>query len=219
MVDSEKTPGDSAVPDVAGGAARAVRADAKRNIDTLLEAAKEVFATSGVDAPVREIAARAGVGVGTVYRHFPQRADLVAAVFRREVDACAAAAPALAAEHPPCEALSAWLRRYSRFIATKRGLAAALHSGDPAFEPLPAYFQQHLGPALESLLASAAAAGAVRSDVDPNDLLRAVGNLCLSGGDVEACHSERMVDLLIDGLRYGARSPAGDPPQRSDTGG
>lgn len=205
MGESEKTPRESAVPDAPGGAGRPLRADAKRNIDTLLEAAKEVFATSGVDAPVREIAARAGVGVGTVYRHFPQRADLVAAVFRREVDACAAAAPALAAELPPCEALTAWLRRYSTFIATKRGLAAALHSGDPTFEPLPAYFRQHLGPALESLLDTAAAAGAVRSDVDPSDLLRAVGNLCLSGGEVGACHSERMVDLLIDGLRYGAR--------------
>lgn len=203
MGENEEAPGKPAAP---GRAARGVRADAQRNIDTLLQAAKEVFATSGVDAPVREIAARAGVGVGTVYRHFPQRADLVAAVFRREVDACAAAAPALAAELPPCEALTAWLRRYSTFIATKRGLAAALHSGDPAFEPLPAYFQQHLGPALESLLDTAAAAGAVRSDVDPNDLLRAVGNLCLSGNEVGACHSERMVDLLIDGLRYGARA-------------
>jgi AcrR family transcriptional regulator len=219
MADSEKTPGGSAVPVAPDGATRAVRADARRNIDTLLEAAKAVFAESGVDAPVREIAARAGVGVGTVYRHFPQRADLVAAVFRREVDACAAAAPALAAEHPPCEALARWLRRYSSFIVTKRGLAAALHSGDPAFEPLPAYFQQHLGPALESLLDSAAAAGAVRSDVDPDDLLRAVGNLCLSGGEAGACHSERMVDLLIDGLRYGARPPAGPPSERSDAGG
>jgi AcrR family transcriptional regulator len=176
-------------------------------MDTLLEAAKAVFAESGVDAPVREIAARAGVGVGTVYRHFPQRADLVAAVFRREVDACAAEAPVLAAEHAPCEALARWLRRYSRFIVTKRGLAAALHSGDPAFELLPAYFQQHLGPALESLLDAAAAAGAIRPDVDANDLLRAVGNLCLSG-DEEA--GLRMVDLLVDGLRYGARPPS-DP--------
>ncbi len=220
MDESEQTPRDPGMPNAPGGATRAVRADAKRNIDTLLQAAKDVFAESGVDAPVREIAARAGVGVGTVYRHFPQRADLVAAVFRREVDACAAAAPALAAEHEPGEALASWLRRYSSFIVTKRGLAAALHSGDPAFEPLPAYFQQHLGPALESLLDAATAAGAVRPGVDPNDLLRAVGNLCLSGGDAGACHSERMVDLLIDGLRYGARPPAADsPPERNDAGG
>jgi AcrR family transcriptional regulator len=216
MGESEKTRGNPAVADTSPGAARPVRADARRNIDTLLEAAKQVFAESGVDAPVREIAARAGVGVGTVYRHFPQRADLVAAVFRREVDACAAAAPVLAAEHPPCEALARWLRRYGSFILTKRGLAAALHSGDPAFEPLPAYFQQHLGPALESLLDSAEADAAIRPGVDPNDLLRAVGNLCLSG-DEEA--GLRMVDLLVDGLRYGARPPAGPPSERGDAGG
>ena len=83
-----------------------VRIDAQRNIDALLQAALEVFSTSGVDAPVREIAEKAGVGIGTFYRHFPQRADLVAAVFRHEIDACADAAPALAAEHEPGEALA-----------------------------------------------------------------------------------------------------------------
>jgi len=186
---------------------RGVRADAQRNLDGLLEAAAAVFATSGVDAPVREIATRAGVGVGTFYRHFPQRSDLVAAVFRREVDACAAAAPVLARQHAPDLALERWLWRYTSFIAAKRGLAAALHSGDPAFDALPAYFQQHLGPALESLLAAAAKAGAIRGDIQPNDLLRAVSNLCVVATDPgSAGHSERMIALLIDGLRYGARS-------------
>jgi AcrR family transcriptional regulator len=193
--------GDTSVRGDAAAPARRVRADAQRNIGSLLEAAKAVFATSGVDAPVREIAERAGVGVGTVYRHFPHRSDLVTAVFRHEVDACAAAAPVLAAEHEPGEALALWLQRYTGFIATKRGLAAALHSGDPAFDALPAYFQQHLQPALESLLDAAAAAGAVRADVDPGDLLRAVVNLCLPAAD-DAGHTERMVALLIDGLRY-----------------
>lgn len=202
MGENEEAPGK---PDAPVRAARGVRADAQRNIDTLLQAATDVFATSGVDAPVREIAARAGVGVGTVYRHFPQRADLVAAVFRREVDACAAAATALAAEHEPGEALAAWLRRYTEFIATKRGLASALYSGDPAFDSLPAYFEQHLGPALTSLLDASVAAGAVRPGMDANDLLRAVGNLCQGGPDVGSCHTQRMVDLLIDGLRFGAR--------------
>ena len=128
-----------------------VRADAQRNTDALLEAALAVFATSGVDAPVREIAARAGVGVGTVYRHFPQRADLIAAVFRREIDACADAAPILAAEHEPFEALARWMQRYAAFIAAKRGLAPALHSGNPAFEPLRAHFEQRVRPALRTL--------------------------------------------------------------------
>lgn len=182
-----------------------VRADAQRNLDALLEAAKTVFATSGVDAPVREIAARAGVGLATVYRHFPQRSDLIAAVFRREVDACAAAAARLAGEHDAVEALARWLQRYTHFIATKRGLAASLHSGDPAFAALPAYFRQHLEPALQSLLGAAVDAGQIRGDVDAYDLLRAVANLCVPEGDAAAGHTQRMVALLIDGLRHGAR--------------
>jgi AcrR family transcriptional regulator len=182
---------------------RRVRADAQRNMDALIEAAKAVFATSGVDAPVREIATRAGVGVGTVYRHFPQRSDLVVAVFRHEVDATADAARELAAEHEPAEALSRWLRRFTEFIATKRGLAAALHSGDPAFNPLPAYFDGHLRPALASLLDAAAEAGAIRTNVDANDLLYAIANLCASESPRPG-HALRMVDLLFDGLRYGA---------------
>jgi AcrR family transcriptional regulator len=194
---------------------RGLRADAQRNIDVLLEEAKAVFATSGVDAPVREIATRAGVGVGTFYRHFPRRSDLIAAVFRREVDACAAAAPTLARQHEPGPALERWLWRYTTFIAAKRGLAAALHSGDPAFDALPAYFQAHLGPALQSLLSAAAAAGAIRADVQPNDLLRAVANLCVPPSDEEgAGHSKRMIALLLDGLRYGARGPAERPKRK-----
>ncbi|HEX2132159.1 MAG TPA: TetR/AcrR family transcriptional regulator [Actinophytocola sp.] len=194
--------------DTPGTPARRVRADAQRNIDAVREAAKAVFAVSGVDAPVREIAARAGVGVGTLYRHFPQRSDLVVAVFRHEVDACADAAPALAAEHEPGEALTGWLRRYTRFIATKRGLAAALHSGDPAFDVLPAYFDQRLRPALGSLLEAAVAAGEIRADVDADDLLHAVRNLCVAADDDGSDHVHRMVGLLVDGLRYGASGRA-----------
>ncbi|MCM2473063.1 TetR/AcrR family transcriptional regulator [Rhizobium sp. CG5] len=185
--------------------ARRVRADAQRNEDAVLEAAKQVFKTLGVDAPVREIAAMAGVGVGTLYRRFPQRSDLVAAVFRREVDACAAEATSLAADHPPGEALARWLKRYTDFIATKRGLAAALHSGDPAFDALPAYFRASFEPVLKSLLDAAAASGEVRGDVAPYDLLRAIGNLSSASGEDSAGHAGAMVDLLIDGLRFGAR--------------
>lgn len=184
---------------------RRVRADALRNEDAVLEAAKDVFTTAGVDAPVREIAARAGVGVATLYRRFPKRSDLVAAVFRREVDACADEAGRLAAAHPPDEALVRWLRRYTDFLATKKGLAAALHSGDPAFDALPDYFRSRFEPVLAGLLAAAAAAGAVRGDVAPYDLLRAIGNLSVAAGADGPAHTRRMVDLLIDGLR---RDPA-----------
>jgi AcrR family transcriptional regulator len=193
------------------GADRPVRADAQRNIDTLLQTAMAVFATSGVDAPVREIAEKAGVGVGTVYRHFPQRSDLIAAVFRREIDACADAAPVLAAEHEPGEALARWMQRYVDFIAAKRGLATALHSGNPAFEALPLYFDRRLRPALRTLLAAAVAAGEVRAGVEPDDLLSAVASLCMPAHERGPEHARRMVSLLVDGLRYGA-SPSENTP-------
>ncbi|MEG3166281.1 helix-turn-helix domain-containing protein [Sphingomonas sp. PB2P19] len=185
---------------------RRVRADARRNEDAVLEAAKAVFTESGVDATVREIAARAGVGMGTLYRRFPTRSDLIAAVFRREVDACAAEASTLAADHQPGEALARWLRRYSVFLGTKKGLATALHSGDPAFGPLPAYFRARFEPALASLLAAAAAANEGRADIEPYDLLRAIGNLSVASGDDGAAHTARMLDLLIDGLRHGSKA-------------
>jgi AcrR family transcriptional regulator len=181
------------------------RADAQRNIDALLAAAKEEFAARGVDVNVRAIAARAGVGTATLYRHFPLRSDLITAVFHREVDACAAEAPQLAATHAPGEALELWIRRYATFIATKRGLAAALHFGDPAFKALPAYFAQQLGPVLQALLDAAVDAGAIRDGVDPLDLLGAVAKLCIPPlGTDDTSRANRMITLLIDGLRYGA---------------
>ena len=187
-------------------APRRLRADAQRNIGSLLEAAKAVFGTSGVDAPAKEIADLAGVGVGTLYRHFPQRSDLVKAVFQREVDACADAAPALAAANEPGVALAKWLQRYTEFLAAKRGLAAALHSGDPAYGALPCYFMQRLGPALRSLLEAAVASGEIRAGINARDLLLAVANLCLPVPGEGPDYSQRMVALLIDGLRYGASS-------------
>lgn len=187
---------------------RRVRADAQRNEDTVLKAAKEVFATSGVEAPVREIATKAGVGVGTIYRCFPKRSDLVAGVFRREVDACAAEAVVLADEYPPSEALVRWLKRYTVFIATKKGLAAALHSGDPAFSALPDYFRASFELTLAALLEAAAATGEVRDDIEPYDLLRAIGNLSVAADGDGATHTNTMVNLLIDGLRLGAKAPA-----------
>jgi len=196
---------------VSGKSDRPIRADAQRSIDALLQAAMAVFSASGVDAPVREIAEHADVGVGTVYRHFPLRADLIAAVFRREIDACADAASVLAAKHEPSEALERWLQRYTGFIATKRGLATALHSGDPAFDTLPAYFEQRLQPALRRLLQLAAAAGQVRSDVDADELLTAVASLCRSADKDGVAYARRMVALLVDGLRYGASAPVDAP--------
>jgi AcrR family transcriptional regulator len=184
--------------------AKPMRPDARRSLDAILQAAKAVFAASGVDAPVRAIAERAGVGLGTLYRHFPQRADLIAAVFRREIDACADDASELAKTHPPFEALALWMRRYAAYVATKRGLAKALHSGDPAYDALPAHFDKRLRPALRGLLSTAVNAGVVRADVEADELLSAVASLGMSAYSSDLGRVERMVALLVDGLRYRA---------------
>ncbi len=198
---------DSAGPKVLD---RARRVDAQRNIDSCLQAARAVFATSGVSAPAKEIADLAGVGVGTLYRHYPRRSDLVKAVFQSEVDACADDARKLAEAYEPGEALAKWLHRYTEFLAAKRGLVTALHSGDPAYDALPGYFMARFGPALGSLLEAAAASGEIRGDISATYLLHAVANLCLPVADEGVAYSQRMVALLIDGLRYGA--PAGRSP-------
>jgi AcrR family transcriptional regulator len=181
------------------------RADAQRNVDALLAAAKEEFAAGGVDVNVRAIAARAGVGTATLYRHFPLRSDLIAAVFRREIDDCAAAAVALADSRQPGTALDSWVHRYTAFVATKHGLAAALHSGDPAYSGLRDYFEEHVGPALQTLLDNAEHAGVISPGTDPVDLLGAIANLCVPPpGSADTSRADRMIGLLLKGLRYDA---------------
>lgn len=187
--------------------ARPARADARRNLDAILRAAMTVFTESGVDAPMRTIAAKAGVGVGTLYRHFPQRSDLIKAIIRREVDACAEAGPALAAAHEPGEALAAWMQRLPGFVSTKRGLGPALHSGDPAYQALPDYLTGRLTPVLQDLLDAAASAGVIRSGVDAGELLLAGLRLASPASDGDMAQARRMVALLVDGLRYGASGP------------
>ena len=185
---------------------RPLRADARRSRNAVLEAAQAVFAVSGVDAPVREIAERAGVGIATLYRSFPRRSDLVLALLQREMDACADAAPILAAEHEPGEALERWIDRYLDLVATKRGLAKALLSGDPAYETLPSRFTERLEPALRELLAAAAAVGKVRADVSSEEIFLAVGSICAFAHHQGPDYASRMIALLFDGLRYGANA-------------
>jgi AcrR family transcriptional regulator len=177
------------------------RADARRNVDALIEAARTIFATSGVDAPAKEITDLAGVGVGTLYRHFPQRADLVKAVVESGIDAVADAGPALGAEYEPAEALTRWVHRFAELLGTKRGLASALHSGDPAFQGLPGYFLQRLGPTLADLLDAAVAGGTIRDDIGAEDLLHAITQLSqpVPGRTLE--HNQRIVGVFLDGLR------------------
>ncbi|WP_433088070.1 TetR/AcrR family transcriptional regulator [Dactylosporangium sp. CA-052675] len=177
------------------------RADAQRNLEALLEAAKIVLAESGVDAPAKEITDRAGVGVGTLYRHFPQRSDLVIAVLEHEIDACAAAGPRLSAAQPPAAALAMWVRRYTELVATKAGLASALQAGDAAHHHLRVYFYERMAPVLESLIEAAARAGEIRPDVRAVDILHAVALLCQPVPGEEPGYGRRLVDVFLSGLR------------------
>ncbi|MFG2297755.1 TetR/AcrR family transcriptional regulator [Streptomyces sp. NPDC048603] len=185
-----------------GSPAASKRKDAQRNRQTLLDAAAAVFVTSGVDAPVREIAAEAGVGLGTFYRHFPNRADLVIAVYRHQVDTCAEAGPALLAEGPtPFAALENWVGLFVDFLVTKHGLAAAMQADSSGFESLHAYFLDRLLPVCTQLLDAAAAAGEIRPELDAYHLMRGIGNLCIGTDTDPRYDARRLVALLITGLR------------------
>ena len=177
------------------------RADAARNEQALLDAAAAVFIESGVQAPVRDIAARAGVGMGTIYRHFPTRADLIVAVYRHQVEACANAGSALlASAESPYAAVQQWIGRFVDFLVTKHGLAAVMRSDDAGFAALHSYFLDRLVPVCDKLLRAAANRHQIRLDVGAFELMYAVGNLC-AGGEGDARYDARhVVGLLLDGL-------------------
>ena len=178
------------------------RADARRNAQTLLEAAAAAFIASGVDVPVRDIAAKAGVGVGTIYRHFPTRADLIVAVYRHQVEACVEAGPALLANSDsPHTALARWIDLFVDFLVTKHGLAEALQSDDATFVTLHAYFLDRLVPVCAGLLDAAAGAGEIRPDIGALELMRGVGNLCIGANKDPRYDARRLVELLLAGLR------------------
>ena len=148
---------DAARPNDGG---RQKRADGRRNEQSVLDAAAAIFVTSGVEAPMRDIAAKAGVGTATIYRHFPTRADLIIAVYRHQVESLAEVGPALlASSATPYAALEQWIDLFVDFLVTKLGLAAALHSDDACFDPLHAYFLDRLVPVCAELLDAAAGIG------------------------------------------------------------
>jgi AcrR family transcriptional regulator len=185
--------------------ARTKRADAVRNQQALLAAAAEVFVASGVDAPIRQIAARAGVGVGTIYRHFPTRADLITAVYRHQIEACAEAGPTLLAEaESPFEALRRWIDQFVDFLVTKHGLADALQSDSAGFAALHTYFLDRLGPVAAHLIEAAVASGDIRSDIQAYELMRGVGNLCVGRDTDPRYDPRRLIEVLLQGLRVPA---------------
>ena len=178
------------------------RADARRNEQVLLDAAAQVFVASGVEAPVRDIAAKAGVGMGTIYRHFPTRADLIVAVYRRQVEACAEAGPVLLASlESPYTALRQWIDRFVDFLVTKHGLAAVMRPDEAGFSALHSYFLDRLVPVCGQLLRAAVGQREIRSDVEAFELMYAVGNLCVGDENDPRYDARHMVGLLLDGLR------------------
>jgi AcrR family transcriptional regulator len=194
----------------AAAPARAPRKDAARNHEALLTAAGEVYAERGVEASLEEIARRAGVGIGTLYRHFPSRDALNEAVYRREVEALCDSAQALSASgEGPVDALREWMRAFARYVARKRGMAMALKSALGPDNELFSYSHQRIRAALGGLLDAAVASGEIRSDVDQEDLMRAMSGICMAT-DMPGWseRSGRLVDLLVDGLRYGAPTSA-----------
>ena len=192
----------------APGAVRKPRADAQRNRDGLLEAAKAAFGEVGAEASLDEIARRAGVGIGTLYRHFPTREAVVEAVYRREVQQLADAAPRLIDSLPPVEALRAWMRVFIDYIATKKVIAPALKSLVGGGSALYVDSAARINEAIALLVERARASGDIRPDANSADLLRALVGFAYvnSAPDWEAS-ARRLIDLLIDGLRSQRRSP------------
>jgi AcrR family transcriptional regulator len=182
--------------------ARKPRADAARNRERVLEAAKAVFSTGGPDASLEAVAKRAGVGIGTLYRHFPTREALFEAVYRREVEQLSELAEHLKNEVSPIEALRRWLRSNVEFVATKKGMAAALALAAHGMSELHAYSSDRLGKAIGALLDRAAAAGEIRADVEPADVLRALVGMCYMNDQPGWQASvNRLLDIFVDGLR------------------
>ncbi|WP_406636704.1 TetR/AcrR family transcriptional regulator [Amycolatopsis sp. WGS_07] len=184
---------------------RPLRADARRNRDALLAAAREAFLAGEADAHVDEIAKRAGVAVGTLYRHFETREALVEEVYRQEVDQLCAAPEQLLQQHAPDEALRRFLLLLVEHSAVGKGMAIALESimatDSPVFEDARA----QMAGALDQLLEAGAAAGKLRADVSGRTVLRALGGICgmrvTEGWEEEAV---RITEILLDGLRFGA---------------
>jgi AcrR family transcriptional regulator len=181
------------------------RADARRNHDRLVAEAALLFAERGIDVSLEEIARRSDVGIGTLYRHFPTRDALIEAVYRREVELVCDSADDLLRDCPAGEALEQWLLQFVEYVAAKRGMAVALKSVIGADSELFIDSHRRISDAVNRLAAAGVEAGAIRDDVEPLDLLRAVSGICIASDRPDwREHAKRLVSLLMDGMRYRA---------------
>ncbi|MEW9534322.1 TetR/AcrR family transcriptional regulator [Microbispora sp. NPDC049125] len=183
---------------------RPLRADAQRNRDRLLDSAVRAFSQEGPEVTLDSIAKDAGVGIGTLYRHFPTREALIEAAYRNELARLCDSTAELLQALPPDEAFRAWMDRFVDYMTTKRGMADALRAviasgGNPY-----AHSRDRLTGVITTLIRAGAAAGTVRSDVEPGDVLASLSGVSLAAGDPERRdQAGRLLDLLMDGLRYG----------------
>ncbi|OUJ05379.1 TetR/AcrR family transcriptional regulator [Gluconobacter sp. DsW_058] len=181
---------------------RRPRSDGQRNREHLLNVAKTAFTEGEIDIPLDEVARRAGVGIGTLYRHFPSRDALIEAVYRVELDRLADAAPVLATQHPPVEALRAWMRLFVDYIAAKQVIAPALNGLVGGTSALYAQSGIVLQGAIDTLVAAAVASGDLNAEIEPLDLLRALAGVSnFSAGPGWETSAKRLVDILIAGSR------------------
>lgn len=196
------TPPTETAPDQRPRRVRAPRTDARRNRDKLIEVARAAYTAAGGTVPLEAIAREAGVGIGTLYRHFPTREALVEAVYAAELDAVTDSAPALLRRHPPDQALRAWMRRYAAFVATKRAMAETLRAGWASGQIATPATRERVTAALATILTSGAETGVLRGDVDPQDItVMLMGTLlATTGGDVPG-QTDRVLDLVMDALR------------------
>jgi AcrR family transcriptional regulator len=184
---------------------RPLRADAQRNRDKLLDVAVRAFSQDGPDVTLDAIAKDAGVGIGTLYRHFPTREALVEAAYRNELARLCDAVPDLLRDLPPDQAMRRWMDRFVAYMTTKRGMADALRAviasgGNPY-----AHSRELLVAAITALLSAGARAGTVRSDVAAVDVLTSLSGISLAASEpAQREQAGRMLDLLMDGLRYRA---------------
>src|SRR6476620_4548977 len=186
---------------------RGLRADAQRNRDKLIQVAALAFAEHGIDTSLEQIAERAQVGIGTLYRHFPTREHLVEVVYKREVQALCEAADDLAKKHPPDMALGLWMQRFVDYIAAKRGMAQSLKLLLASNSEFFAEASGKIPAALQRLIDAAKAAGTIRADIDSSDLLNALSGIYGAPQTPEwRERSKRLVTLLMDGLKLGATS-------------
>ena len=181
---------------------RRARADAARNRAAILDAAREAFTASGSEASLEAVARAAGVGIGTLYRNFPTREDLIAAVYSHELDAVLATIEPLLAEHEPAVALREFMRNYSRFIATKRGMAEALRAGGMRAAATTGRTRERVNAALQPVLDAGIATGVFREGTPADDVTAAMIGVFLStAGTPDDAQTGRLLDLVVRGLR------------------